>query len=117
MSSRSIPSWAGYELVWGILAADEEYCAAHRFDREAERFVVVLDEAQETADRTSASEQVDVLGVEVWILCEDSLDCRFHGVTRVTSSVWVPEVSARVLRKLQLFRGRVPDRWHAYRYD
>lgn len=65
MPGGSKASWTGYELVWGILAADEEYSPAHRFDGEAKSFVVVLEEPQKIAQRTRASKNVDVLSVEM----------------------------------------------------
>jgi hypothetical protein len=44
MSSGSEASRTGDQLVWGVLAADEEHGPAHRFDDEAESLVVVLEE-------------------------------------------------------------------------
>ena len=112
MPSGSEASWAGYEFVWSVLAANKEHSPAHRFDCEAESLVVALKEPQEITQRTRAPKYINRLGIEVRVLCEDRFDRRFHGMLRVPCSILISEVPTRVLRKLHRFRWRVPQCRH-----
>ena len=103
MSGRPEASWAGYELVRSILAANKEHSPAHIFDGEPESLVVVLKEPSKIAQRTRASKDIYRLGIEMWVLGEDRFDRRFHGMLWVPCGILVSEVAARVLRKLSRF--------------
>jgi hypothetical protein len=114
MSSRPKPSWTGYQLIWGVLATNKKHSPTYGLDSETEILVIVLEEPQKAADCTRTPKQVNILSIELRILCEYCFDCRFHGVTWVASGVWVFEVLPGVLRELCCFCARVPDCWHAF---
>lgn len=91
--------------------SDEEYGVADALNAELECTRAVLDEFEEAVKGVAAGEDVDIGGVEGWVLVEDCSNRWFGGMNWEACAVWVADVGATIGLELLGFRAWLPFWW------